>query len=78
MTKGWVAGQGGIVERLVCTEGLPEGAQFRGMEYRAKWGGLFELVFEHDSFEDIPQGAVLPEIRVEYRTHYRPSGSDND
>ena len=59
LTKGWRCGaDGDIVE---CVEGLPDGARYVRGFYDAE-KGLVGLVFEHESFKEVPWGGAMPEI----------------
>ena len=60
----WIT-QGNETPAMVCTEGLPEGAEFVSSGYEGPLGaGIVYLVFRHDSFEDVPPGEDLPRQRV--------------
>ena len=62
----WIT-QGNETAAMVCTEGLPEGAEFvtSGFELGL---GIAYMVFQHDSFEDVPLGEDLPRQRVTIAT----------
>jgi hypothetical protein len=48
-------------ERLSTEEGLPEGALFAGSTYDVQSATAY-LFFVHESFDEIPYGAVVPQI----------------
>jgi hypothetical protein len=63
MTKGFK--NSGSIE---CTEGLPDGAVYvRSYTDEEKKTGY--LVFEHESFEPVEEGAWIPELRVTLTKH---------
>ena len=78
MTKGWKVGLHGQTESLTCINGLPEGAIFRGGRYDFTGGPTFELLFEHESFDDIPAGCPIPVMQVEFRREYTVVCSDSN
>jgi len=58
----WIT-QGNETPAMVCTEGLPEGAEFVSSGFELGLGIAY-MVFRHDSFEDVPLGEDLPRQRV--------------
>jgi hypothetical protein len=71
MTEGYKS------DGLECTEGLPEGAEFvrvvsdSGACGHAKYGDAI-MVFQHESFDDVPLGGTIPNIPVTFMTYHRP------
>lgn len=51
----------GSVIRTKCVEGLPEGAMLVNSYYDGERQTV-NLVYCHESFEDLPIGAILPKI----------------
>jgi len=67
VTKGWNIGKESIIE---CIEGVPDDAKLIEAKIYNNWNMYFhelELIFEHDTFENI-DGASLPYLRVVHRT----------
>ena len=78
MTKGWKVGLHSQTELVTCIKGLPEGAIFKGGRYNFETAPVFELLFEHESFDDIPTGYPIPVMRVEFRQEYTVVCSDSN
>ncbi len=54
-----------------CTKGLPDDAKFvKGGIHDNFDKDCISLVFESEEFEDIPEGAEYPFIKVEYQRIY--------
>lgn len=55
-----------------CVEGLPEGADFLYFITRG-YGrhGDLGMVFQHDSFEDVQPGEVIPILTPAFVRHYQ-------
>ncbi len=54
-----------------CTEGLPEGAAFVRSYYNER-KDMVTLVWEHPTFADVPEGGIVPELEVEFRSYDCP------
>lgn len=67
----WILTQG---ETLMarCVSGLPEGARFIGLQYEA-YGDVWLLVFEHESFDPVPEAEMLPRLMISYVSIIPPS-----
>ena len=65
-TKGWHTQPGAV---LVCKEGLPEGAELVNSFYDGHRRTAV-LVFHHESFDDVTQGAEIPMQEVVYKLDY--------
>lgn len=57
MRQGWQAGGGNEV--ITCVDGLPADAQF--VSVAVSGHNMICLIFEHDSFAEVPDDAPLPE-----------------
>ncbi len=53
-----------------CIEGLPEGTKPAGVwvTRQDRWAHRVSLIYEHASFDDVPDGVEPPEIRVVFET----------
>ena len=72
MTTGWRTNQNEYVE---CIEGLPQGAKCIRMDYDMVHDVAYLLV-EHESFEPVHHGEVIPKMHVAYRsTRLKDNGS---
>lgn len=72
----WLLTAGNTI-RARCTHGLPEGARFVGLEYRAEQDSWL-LVFEHESFAPVPEGEMLPCLRIEYADIASPGAKESE
>ena len=52
---------------IVCEKGIPPGANFLGAFYDFETYTT-HLVFEHSSFEPVPEGTRVPRLSVVHRT----------
>lgn len=59
--EGWSA------DRIEVSDGLPADAVLVGSGYENEGAGSFVLVFEHESFEALPQNAAIPSADVAWR-----------
>lgn len=67
LTTGWSIGD---AQTITCIDGLPEGAKF----IRAIYDILSDtesLVFEHESFEPIQQGQIIPVSYISWKMETR-------
>lgn len=62
-TEGWNAGTDYVI---TCVEGLPEGAELVNSFYDGHRRSAV-LVFHHESFDDVVEGAELPMQEVVYK-----------
>lgn len=53
--------------KITCYKGVPKDAQLVNIFFDA-WKHLFVLTFEHESFDKVADGELLPEITVWYIT----------
>ena len=70
MTQGWEIGH---KSKVVCEKGLPEGAQFVRSQPGRMQTDVVDLIFQHESFEDLPEGGDPPHLIPEYREYYDPN-----
>jgi len=54
----------GII-KIRCVGGLPEGAKFKFIIYQA-YDTYIHLVFEHESFDELKDGDVIPTLLTEF------------
>lgn len=66
----WLLTEGNTIMAR-CTHGLPEGARFIGLQYEAERDAWL-LVFEHESFEPVPEELMLPCLLIEYASMAPP------
>ena len=59
LMQGWTT-RGRVI---TCTNGLPEGAKYSGCSFDPAKLDAY-LFFVHDSFAEIVQGEIVPEMRV--------------
>lgn len=55
--------------RAVITEGVPDGAKAVGAAYDSRTGSIV-VVFEHDSFDEVPEFNVIPPFTPTIRREY--------
>ena len=63
----------GTGKAMQCAKGLPEGAEFV-RSYVNEETSIAWLVFQHESFADIPPGGHAPPLSIEWRwTQWTPN-----
>lgn len=67
LTTGWSIGD---AQTITCIDGLPEGAKFIHAIYDVL-SDTENLVFEHESFEPIPQGQMIPVSYISWKMETR-------
>ena len=77
ITEGWRIGYDSEVLSIICTEGIPEGAQFLRAEYDVV-RNVFRLIFEHPAFEESTSEIPLISITPAYRREYQPVPERHD
>lgn len=52
-------------ELITCLSGLPDGATLRGCEFDPLTRQI-RLLFEHESFEPVPEGEPIPHLKITF------------
>lgn len=65
MREGWTIPSKGTAA-VTCEKGIPPDAKYAGMiawpENHSAW-----LIFEHESFDVVPEGSVIPIVTITHR-----------
>ena len=50
-----------------ATDGIPSDTQYFGMTFDAP-SGTWQIFITHDSFEEVPEGSIIPQAVVNFKT----------